>query len=255
MFRASYTTKQNQSGADKPNEDYVLVQHPVYIICDGVTRTLIDNRYPIPSPAAEASHLFAHASLQAVLTNETSLPRERLSAAVKLGNEAVADYNRQHFSEIDYLQHDFAGTVGIVAFVENRVFHYVYLGDCGGYLVRNGELSAFTHPQTAEIAAHRSHYTTVEIRRDIRNNIHHEYCYGVFTGEETALACLEYGEIPLQTNDEIILISDGLAPYFDQQPAPLPFPSNDEIIVLMEQMERQQHIRSDDKTIIRIEID
>lgn len=253
-MQASYATKQNQSGGDKPNEDYVLVQHPVYIVCDGVTRSLIDNRYPVPSPAAEVSRLFAHTTLQAILENAAASPHERLSAGVRQGNQAVAKYNRERFSEIDYVQHDLAGTVGIVALIEHRVLHYVYLGDCAGYLLRDGEISPFTHPQTAQIAAHRQHYTTVEIRRDIRNNVNHEFCYGVFTGEETALSCLEYGEIPLQTGDEVILVSDGLAPYFDQQPSPFPIPSTDEIIVLMEQMEREQRIRSDDKTIVRVKV-
>jgi serine/threonine protein phosphatase PrpC len=253
FMQVTYTTKQNQSGTDKPNEDYVLVQPPVYIVCDGVTRTLIDNRYPIPSPAAEASRIFAHAALKAVLESQATFPRERLMEGVRIGNEAVGVYNRERFSEIDYLQNDFAGTVAIVALIENQTLHYAYIGDCGGYLIRNGSISTFTHPQTEKIATYPHNYTIVQIRRDIRNNIAHEFCYGVFTGEETALSCVEYGEIPLQTGDQIILISDGLAPYLDAPPL-LPLPSLGEIIAAMEGIERETRIRSDDKTIIRVEV-
>lgn len=252
-MRVTYATKQNQSGTDKPNEDYLLVQHPVYIVCDGVTRTLIDNRYPLPSPAAEASQVFAHATMDILLKNQGSIPSQRLNEAVSIGNQAVGAYNRERFSEIDYLQNDFAGTVGIIALIEDKTLHYAYIGDCAGYLIRNGNLSTFTYPQTTKIAISPHHYTTLQIRRDIRNNTAHEFCYGVFTGEETALACVEYGEIPLQANDEVILVSDGLAPYFDGSPS-LPLPSNEAIIAAMEQIERETRIRSDDKTIIRVEV-
>jgi serine/threonine protein phosphatase PrpC len=253
FMQVNHTTKQNQSGTDKPNEDYVLVQPPVYIVCDGVTRTLIDNRYPIPSPAAEASRIFAHAALEALFQSGSNLPVERLKEAVAIGNQAVGVYNRGRFSEIDYLQNDFAGTVAIIALIENQTLHYAYIGDCAGYLIRDGSISSFTHPQTEKIATYPHNYTIVQIRRDIRNNTAHDFCYGVFTGEETSLACVEYGEIPLQTGDEIILISDGLAPYFDATP-PLPLPSLEEIITAMEGIERETRIRSDDKTIIRVEM-
>jgi hypothetical protein len=48
----SGTTRNNLDYA-KPNEDYLIVddKNKVHIICDGVTRNLIDGSYPEPSPS------------------------------------------------------------------------------------------------------------------------------------------------------------------------------------------------------------
>jgi serine/threonine protein phosphatase PrpC len=255
-MKLAYTTRQNLSGTDKPNEDYVLAdaEHHLYIICDGVTRTLIDGRYPLPSPAAEASQVFATTAHQMLLDSVGAAPRDRLTRAVTSGNEAVAAYNARRFTHIDYIGSDFGGTVGIIALIEGDLLHYAYIGDCGGYLIRQSTITAFTYPQTAQIAQHYRKHTTLQIRRDIRNNRSHPYCYGVFTGQPTALDCVEYGEFMLRSGDTIALISDGLAPYFDSSP-PLPLPSVDEIISAMEQIEREQKLRSDDKTVILVDIE
>lgn len=119
-MHASYTTQQNQSGTDKPNEDYVLVDeaHHLYIVCDGVTRTPVNGRYPLPSPAAEASRRFAEATYKALLeVLPDHPPRHCLEQAVTIGNEAVRAYNTQRFVHIDYVENDFAGTVAIIALI------------------------------------------------------------------------------------------------------------------------------------------
>jgi hypothetical protein len=48
---ARSASKPNNLNYYKPNEDYIIVDdiNQIYIICDGVTRDLINGKYPEPS--------------------------------------------------------------------------------------------------------------------------------------------------------------------------------------------------------------
>lgn len=257
-----FVVRKNCDDDEKPIEDFALVDNTnsIFIVCDGVTRSLINGEYPVPSPSAQASRIFAETVHQALVNLlPTNLPREALEMAVKDGNKAIAQFNKRNLTQIDYLENDLAGTVAIVGIIVDNKFYYAYNGDCYGYLISENRASSFTSPQTTKVAAYRRQVgfgreATIEIRRDFRNNKQHPFGYGVFTGEISAIDFVEYGSISLVDGQKIILVSDGVIHLFNSDPKLLHEDSPEIIVSEAEKLETQLGIRSDDKAIIIIQI-
>lgn len=250
----------NKSAMAKPLEDYALADDRlgIYIVCDGVTRSLIDGRYPEDSPAAKVAGLFAE-TVYATLVREraTMSTRSALRVAITAGNDAIRRFNEAVIGQPDYLENDLAGTVAIVAVADDTLLQYAYLGDCCAYSVVGDRLTRLTAPQTANVAEYRkragpAENATLAIRRDFRNNRQSDYGYGVFTGEATALEWVEWGQHALGPGRTLILASDGLAPYLDRCPGGLAEASPGYILAEADQLDAQMNLRSDDKAVILI---
>lgn len=255
-------SQQNNDPQGKPNEDYLLVDpaNGIFIVCDGVTRLPVDGCYPQPSPSAQAAAIFATATHRVLAGGVPAIaPDMTLRTAIAAGNAAVADLNALHGHAIDYLEHDFAGTVAIVGLIAGPALHYAYLGDCAGYTAVVGSARRCTEPQTAHVAQYRtnigtSRAATLEIRRAIRNHPEHPYGFGVFTGEPAALDFVTCGQLALSPGQTILLASDGLAPLLDRRLAEVYDRLPSEIIALAEQLDVALGLRSDDKTLVSIQI-
>lgn len=252
--------QQNKSSIAKPLEDYALAddRRGIYVVCDGVTRSLIDGRYPEDSPAAMASSLFAKA-VYAVLVRDRSPSSVRgaLRSAITAGNESIRRYNADVIGSPDYLENDLAGAVAIVAVADGATIDYAYLGDCCAYSVFADDVTRLTTPQTARVAEYRkragqAENATLAIRRDFRNNRQSEYGYGVFTGEPAALEWVEWGRCVMAPGHTLILASDGLAPYLDRSPKGLAEASPAHILAEANELDGRLNLRSDDKAIILI---
>lgn len=245
----------------KPCEDFLLVDeaNQLFIVCDGVTRSQVNNIYPVPSPAYEVARIIADAFHEAFLTDADRTPEKMRHYAI-IANQKVAEYNENVFTEIDYVENDLACAVAIFGMVKGNVFHYLYIGDCYGLTVLPDQSPiTFTYPQTALLDAHKTEIGTgrdaiITIRRDIRNNKSHPYAYGAFTGEATALGFLESGHIALQVGQRVILSSDGLADYFSASPELLSSATPDKMIDGAEILEQAQNLRSDDKAVIVLDV-
>jgi len=256
-----FAIRKNRENNDKPIEDFVVVdnENKIFIVCDGVTRSLVNGEYPNPSPAAKASALFAetvHATL--IDLPSTTTPKESLSKAIVNGNNSIAEFNKNAFTKIDYAEDDLAGTIAIVGLVKNNRFHYAYNGDCCGYLLTENGISRFTTPQTARVAIYREKFgfgreATIKIRRDFRNNRQHPLGYGVYTGELSAMDFVEYSNIQLRVGQKILLASDGTSYLLETAINTFYESSPEAIISEAEILEDKLGIRSDDKAIIIID--
>jgi serine/threonine protein phosphatase PrpC len=237
----------------KPNEDYVVVdsENEIFIVLDGVSRDRIEGQYPHPSPALDVTRIFAekaHASI--IATRNLYDPKTSLIRAAEQGNKGIRDYNSRQ--EWDFLP----GTVGIVCMIVDNRLHYVYVGDCLGYVIRQGTRKQFTYPQTRPIKEHVSEFSADEIRNVICNNKEHPYGYGVFTGDERVLDFLEYGQEALYKGDIIILATDGMNNLFNSAGLHFDLPlSAKELIRRAEDIERTEALpKADDKAVIVIEV-
>lgn len=251
----------------KPCEDFHICdeKQQIFIIMDGATRYVpAGEKYPDPSPAALAASLFSETVHQSILKHRAKglSGRELLFEAVQEGNRAVHHYNVEAFPEIDFLENDFANACGLASVIEGSTFHYVYLGDPQGYLIRDGKLERFTTMQTEiidnleKISRKQDGFDSSQFRKEvcskIRNNRGAQYAFGSFTGEHAALEMLEFGEVSLLDRDRLLLTTDGLLPVYTFEPERLTSSDYPKIIETGEKLEKLRGIRSDDKTLIAV---
>ena len=88
-------TRRNTHYADKPNEDFFWFDEAqgAALVLDGVTRNREHDGYPNPSPSRVVTEVFAQAASAVLTTPGKECPQEKLLAAVKAGNAAVARAN------------------------------------------------------------------------------------------------------------------------------------------------------------------
>ena len=199
-----YVLYKNTVGDDKPNEDIIAINNGIGCVLDGVSRDRENGIYPYPSPATDASQIFANEIIsdEAILGNGLV----KLQTKVLNGNSAIAEYN-------SVLKHRFpAGTVGVVFSIEDDLFNYCYIGDCYAMIIRDDKRKVFTEVQTKMIAnREKGQFTSDEIRFDICNHISNPYGYGVWDGNEAAMDFVKYGVIKIRPGDLILIYTDGLA--------------------------------------------
>jgi serine/threonine protein phosphatase PrpC len=252
---AKSATRRNNLGYAKPNEDYLIVdnKNKIYIICDGVTRNLIDGRYPEPSPSYLAARIFAESVYRKLLLNSySSNPFQILIDAVIWGNCRIAQLNSER---INARQKILPGTVGTVAQIIEDKIYYVYLGDCTIWRFRYNKVERFTTSQTEKIKQQHFGLTLSNIRESLYNNPNHPLGYGVFTGEEESLYFLGKGITDLHKGDVLMLITDGMDLIFqsdnlirlrDHEP--------NSLIDYAEKLELNRCGTSDDKSITILKI-
>ena len=200
-------TQRNTHYEDKPNEDLFWFDEArgAALVLDGVTRDRENGVYPNPSPSRVVTEVFAQTASRVLsAAPEGKTPEERLAAAVKAGNAAVAEANTGFPSAF------LPGTVGVLALVEGSALHYAYVGDSNLLLLSKGTVKVFTEPQTRAVHSCRGKYTANEIRTQICNNAQHPCGYGVWTGQEGAMDFLRMGVVPLEKGDRVLLCTDGI---------------------------------------------
>lgn len=200
-----FFTCKNTKSEDKPNEDYAFFDQELTVgmLLDGVSRDKEEGKYPVPSPSAIATKIFADSILECS-KNYSDIGLGELQNIVSCANKEVQTYNGQ-------LKHRFpAGTVGIVFCINKSMLHYAYIGDSYAAIIRGNKRRVFTECQTGEVIKHKREYTSDEIRFEICNHIH-SCGYGVWDGNPDAMDYVKYGSIKLSKGDVIFLYSDGLA--------------------------------------------
>lgn len=202
-------TRQNTHYADKPNEDFFWFDEArgAALVLDGVSRSRINDTYPNPSPAREVTEIFAQAAGSVLAAPDGQTPQEKLLAAVKAGNAAVARANAGFPS--DFLP----GTVGVLALAGEDGLSYAYVGDSNGIVLSRNQAAAFTVPQTRAVHDRLGEFTAHEIRTHICNNAQHPCGYGVWTGQDGAMDFLRMGTVRLEPGDRVLLCTDGINPF------------------------------------------
>lgn len=195
----------NTKSDEKPNEDLAVFNQELCVgmLLDGVSRDKEGGIYPVPSPSAIATEIFAE-EFQKQCSCLNTIGLGELEKAIRIANKKVNEYNSQ-------LRHRFpAGTVGIVFAINNGFFHYAYIGDCYATIIRGNNRRTFSECQTTNVIKHKREYTSDVIRFDICNHVSHPCGYGVWDGNPNAMDFVKYGSIKLRKDDVIFLYSDGL---------------------------------------------
>ena len=265
----SLSRKNKYPKYEKPCEDAHCIDadRRIFILMDGATRFIHKNStYPNPSPAADAARIITETSHLVLSERQNAVKdyKEILRSAADAANSQVFNYNNTHFPEVDFLENDFANACGIISYIEGRKLFYTYLGDPQGYLIRDGRISLFTINQIETIEELYRDYSSdktndpIDFRKyvcsEVRNNPAHMHAFGTFTGEKSALEMLETGVLNIEKGDRVIFTSDGLLPLFKHNKSLFLQDNFEKMFDAMEQLEHSMNLRSDDKTLIAIDI-
>ncbi len=275
---------------DKPNEDSWLSGSNVIAIADGITRSrLLNGRYPSEN-ATIAPRSFVENVVKKLSTMKNSTTEDVRKIIVET-NETIAQESGKigiDKSTVDYQSLDLLGTTGGVLCVNpdrNKAI-FAYLGDVVViYLPKEGTPKLLTRDQLR--ACHNfsySHFSQEQKaerllwqRKEARNNLEardpdgNQVGYGAFTGEPQALQFLKILEFPVKQGDRFILASDALrvtASVDKNEEESIssyestlevvnntPFDKLPNILIkLIRKYEIEKKARSDDATIVVVEI-
>ena len=251
--KASYLSLTNSKLADKPNEDFILIDNErgIFILLDGVSRDTVNGVYPNPSPAALVTKEFANSALSFIASGLDNLknPKEidymaLIRGGFEHGNRCIFEKNKSW--EDGFLP----GTVGIILILQDNVGYFGFIGDCFGMTLGDNGKKVFTRVQTKAVHENKSSYTSYEIRHLICNNFGHPVGYGVLNGNEDALKFVEYGQFSLDGLEQILLYTDGFENLLGDYPVDkLATLHVDEI---SEMQSVRNEVKADDRSIIII---
>lgn len=119
------------------DEDYCVIGRRSVALCDGVP-VLHRKPYPDPSPGALAAGGQASSSIQ-ILEGSTLTGEARVQEAFRVANEWTAKLNSDlgntpENQEKDFIEHQPAGAVGIIGFLEGSEFYFGHINDCEGHV-------------------------------------------------------------------------------------------------------------------------
>lgn len=214
----------------KPNEDYRLTskKFPVFAVADGVTQSHYPNgRYALPYGAKEAARIFCHATVQYLEKNYSLIRANKrieklIGEAFDIANQKIKALNEKHGIQkrMDYKEHDWFDTVGVVGVVINSTLHYGFVGDCGLAIFDARNKKIFQTKDMVRPAIKRFEKMFPDhlqferlkhqfiIRKDFRNNPD-KNGYGSFTGQPEVQNYYAFGIKKLHKGDMMILYSDG----------------------------------------------
>jgi serine/threonine protein phosphatase PrpC len=219
----------------KPNEDAVLVSKklPILAVADGVTQSHHKNgRYALPYGAKMAAQIFCKSSVKYL---EKALAQKKLSPiqikkiikeSFDSANAQIKALNEKHQineKTMDYVQHDWFDTVGVVAVVVSGVLYYGVVGDCGLAVFNQSDKKILqtrdkVHPAVLrfqkkypDFASFPKEKRAFLIHKEFRNNPDGQG-YGSFTGEPSVQTYYVLGSKKLTKGDMVVLHSDGLVP-------------------------------------------
>ena len=216
----------------KPNEDAYLIskKFPIFAVADGVTQSHYPNgRYALPYDAKEAAHIFCKATVE-YLENNLAIKdasdkkvRETIARAFDFTNQKIRNLNEQHGIQkrMDYKEHDWFDTVGVVVIMVKNTLYYGFVGDCGLVIFDKNNNKKFQTKDMVQPAVNRfkKMYPDSEtwdllqhqfvIRKDFRNNPDKKIGYGSFTGQLGVENYYAFGKKELHKGDMSVLYSDG----------------------------------------------
>ena len=208
-----------QKGKNHVYEDGFLVdkKNRIFLVSDGISP---DKRLK-PSQTKTAADLL----LKTIRRQLLKLPKTEKSfyLACKTANLEVKKLNQKlgFWNKCDYFDNDLAGTVfsGITIFKNH--FLWSFLTDCGiGHLSKNSKLLGLSQDHLIKARKYfPAKEGTLVIRKDFRNRPENgkNKTYGVFTGEEKAMAYLKTGKRKFKNGETIFLFSDGIRPYLKKR--------------------------------------
>ena len=183
--------------------------------------------YPNPSPAKIAADIFCRSFSQFLSAHYSTAKYSSgkiIKDAFQSANEKIAEYNRQTFPRIDYLENDFAACVAVGGIINDKRLFYGFIGDCGvAVFDKTGRLK-FRTPDEVEpvqkfLMSENKSFSDparrVEIRSQFRNNPKHrvngkKLSFGALTGEPVASQYFRFGDINLVAGDRVLFYSDGI---------------------------------------------
>jgi hypothetical protein len=216
-----------------PQEDFFLVskKFPIFSLADGVTREHDEKgKYPDPSPAAELAGIFCQAVISEAEKLYPDFNMESLKQIFKIANQKAGDFNRlKGFAKdkTNFWDFDLVAATGAYAVIKDKKLFWSVIGDC--YVAVFGKdgklkfkspdpwgLADFNHPDNWDKLTDKEQ--RIYTRKFIRNGVNQQnelIGYGVATGEITAERYLKYGELALEKNDLVFLVTDGYEKYLN----------------------------------------
>ena len=225
----------------KPNEDAFLAskKFPIFAVADGVTQSHYPNgRYALPYGAKEAAHIFCRSIIKYlekslskshsdILQNVRMIFKDeeiknQIIKSFDSANVKIKKLNEKHGIQkrMDYKEHDWFDTVGIVAAVFKNELHYGFVGDCGLIIFDKDNNKKFQTKDMVRPAVKRFNEIYPDwkkldplkrqfiIRKDFRNNPNKKG-YGSFTGQTGVEHYYAIGKKKLNKGDVAVLYSDG----------------------------------------------
>ncbi|MBN8675020.1 hypothetical protein PDL71_10880 [Lacibacter sp. MH-610] len=243
-MRVTSSTVKNKL-PDKPNEDNIWVDigENVFLVVDGVSRDREDGVYPNPSPSVALTEAFVN------FCKLRYDSKSNLKTLFQKANKEIEQINK------GYTGYFKPGLVALIIRIQKSRAEWVSVGDCFGLLFRKTHVKIFNNKQTERLRKSNQKFDSKTIRTEICNNPNHPLAYGVLNGNANADFFMESGEFDIESNDTICIFSDGLEMFVNPKLSNYILENTVEnIILLAEQLEIEQGIRTDDKTIIKIQI-
>jgi len=226
----------------KVPEDAVLVSDNVFAVADGITRELDSKTqlYPDPSPAAIAAKRFCEES---VLFVKSQLDQEEvgeriIQRALDKANSAIKQCNEElgiTEETVDFLQKDYAGTVGALGFIKDGYLYFGQVTDCGVLVLNHaGQRVVDLVDKMPGLVAYTAYLREkgeyewddkgkVLVRGKVRNHPSFprfrglRVDYGAFTGEDVVSEYYNIGSVRLREDFMAVFYSDGFEHYVEDE--------------------------------------
>ena len=221
---------------DFPIEDQFYASDFEAIIADGITRDPVGvlnftehklsdmvKLYPRPSGAELAAK---------AICDSFSKTSGTLKDRLILCNKSVKTLNDKYIKECDYLQNDYYAAVAACVRINENILEYAYICDSGVIVYdklgnikfqTQDDKAAISQPYINSIGI--SWYlpeARVKVRRDFRNNLNNIQdgkcvSFGALTGEEAASEFIKSGQLAIESDDLVLVYSDGFANFLHEE--------------------------------------
>lgn len=182
-----------------------------------------------PGVGAPTLDRHAHPAGSLAMTNT-------MSEAFDRANEKIMELNIREGidKKMNYVEYDWFDTVGVAGVILNNKLYYGFVGDCGlaVYSAQDGpaigwkkvfQTEDMVAPAVARFREQYKNYKDFSVNermlimhRDFRNNPNMQG-YGSFSGEEGVKKYYAFGSRELGKGDMIVLYSDGIVPYLEDE--------------------------------------
>lgn len=250
-FKISTATCINDRNIGKPNEDLICIDESngLFLILDGITRPHEEYNGSGDSYACEIDRILRD-NIMPEAPRLAGLELTALEIALREvlvdANAAIMPYrNSKTMAEWRFTP----GAVGIAAVLSGDTLCCVWAGDCIGVHFSNGQRRLITRQQTLAVA--KSGYSKQRIYDEVCNHLESDMAYGIFNGDPELAELLESSFTEIKAGDTIMLCSDGLAGFLQNEPAErILSMSTDEMLTASAPYDKPY---ADDKAVIRID--